>query len=300
MQSTHTFEAVADDELLRRLEALVAGSRHTEADLVAHIGEVDARRLYLREATPSMFVYCTERLHLSETEACLRIAAARAARRHPGIVEMLADGRLHLGAIAKLAPHLTPENRIDVLRRATHRTKREVEELVAEIAPQADVQRRSGSCRPADWSSGRRGSESPGTARWRTRRAGNSVRNRWIRIVWRAWRHARRISGPRATRLVSSSDPKRVPPGPMASLVPRPASCGSGLREPLMSSESPPGNVGVRRHQYAFLPATAYSLHDRLFPGATVCSLHRPPVPWSDRLFPSRIALARGRAHQRL
>jgi hypothetical protein len=135
MQSTYTFEAVADDELLRRLEALVAGSRHTEADLVAHIGEVDARRLYLREATPSMFVYCTERLHLSETEACLRIAAARAARRHPGIVEMLADGRLHLSAIAKLAPHITPENRIDLLRRATHRTKREVEELVAEIAP---------------------------------------------------------------------------------------------------------------------------------------------------------------------
>jgi len=139
MQSTHTFEAMADDELLRRLAALVAGSRHTEADLVAHIGEVDARLLYLREATPSMFVYCTERLHLSETEAGLRIAAARAARRHPAILEMLADGRLHLSAIAKLAPHLTPENREDLLRRATHRTKREVEELVAEIAPRADV-----------------------------------------------------------------------------------------------------------------------------------------------------------------
>jgi hypothetical protein len=139
MQSTHTFEAIADDELLRRLSALVAGSRLTEADLVAHIGEVDARRLYLREATPSMFVYCTERLHLSETEAGLRIAAARAARSHPAILPMLADGRLHLSAIAKLAPHLTPENRGDLLRRATHRTKREVEELVAEIAPRADV-----------------------------------------------------------------------------------------------------------------------------------------------------------------
>jgi hypothetical protein len=139
MQSALTFDAMTDDELLRRLSTLVAGSRHTEADLVAHIGEVDARRLYLREATPSMFVYCTERLHLSETEAGLRIAAARAARRHAGILEMLADGRLHLSAIARLAPHLTPENRDDLLRRATHRTKREVEELVAGIAPRADV-----------------------------------------------------------------------------------------------------------------------------------------------------------------
>jgi hypothetical protein len=139
MQSALTFDAMTDDELLRRLGTLVAGSRHTEADLVAHIGEVDARRLYLREATPSMFVYCTERLHLSETEAGLRIAAARAARRNPALLQMLADGRLHLSAIAKLAPHLTPENRDDLLRRATHRTKREVEELVAEIAPRANV-----------------------------------------------------------------------------------------------------------------------------------------------------------------
>lgn len=144
MQSTHPrvaqeLRTVSDDELLRRLADLLAGSRHTEADLVAHIGEVDARRLYAREATPSMFVYCTERLRLSEGEACLRIAAARASREHPVLLEMLADGRLHLSAIAKIAPHLTPENRDALLRRATHRTKREIEELVAELQPRPDV-----------------------------------------------------------------------------------------------------------------------------------------------------------------
>ena len=58
-----------------------------------------------------MFAYCTERLHLSEAEAYLRIAAARASREHPILLTMLADGRLHLTAIAKLAPHLTPDNR---------------------------------------------------------------------------------------------------------------------------------------------------------------------------------------------
>jgi hypothetical protein len=135
----HGLEAMPDDELLRRLADLLARSRHTEADLVAHIGEVDARRLYAREATPSMFVYCTERLHLSEAEACLRIAAARASRQHPLLLEMLADGRLHLSAIARIAPLLTPENRDVLLRRATHKTKREVDELVAELAPRPDV-----------------------------------------------------------------------------------------------------------------------------------------------------------------
>jgi hypothetical protein len=38
--------AVGDDDLLARLTALVRQSRHVEADLVAHISEVDERRLY--------------------------------------------------------------------------------------------------------------------------------------------------------------------------------------------------------------------------------------------------------------
>jgi hypothetical protein len=98
-------KAVPDDELLHRLNALLRDSRHTEAELVAHIGEIDARRLYVRETIPSMFQYCTKRLHLSKTKTYLRIAAARASREHPVILSMLADGRLHLTAIAILAPH---------------------------------------------------------------------------------------------------------------------------------------------------------------------------------------------------
>jgi hypothetical protein len=139
MQSTPILNAISDDELLRRLAALLQSSRHTEADLVAHIGEVDERRLYAREASPSMWAYCTERLHLSGAEAYLRIVAARASRQHPVILEMLADGRLHLTAIALLAPHLTPENRETLLRRATHKSKREVEELLAELEPRPDA-----------------------------------------------------------------------------------------------------------------------------------------------------------------
>ncbi len=131
MQAPRELNSVPDDELLLRLAALLQSSRQTEADLVAHIGEVDARRLYAREAAPSMWAYCTERLHLSAAEAYLRIAAARASREHPVILQMLADGRLHLSAIAKLAPHLTPANRDVLLGRATHKSKREVEELLA-------------------------------------------------------------------------------------------------------------------------------------------------------------------------
>jgi hypothetical protein len=139
MEDKRSLQSIPDHELLQRLAALMGQSRRVEADIVAHIAEVDERRLYAREVIPSMFVYCTEVLHLSEPEAYLRITVARASREHPMLLTMLADGRLHLTAIGKLAPHLTRENRDRLLERATHKSKHQIEELVAEFAPWADV-----------------------------------------------------------------------------------------------------------------------------------------------------------------
>ena len=52
---------------------------------------------------------------------------------------MIARGELHLTAVHHLAAHLTEENHREVLRRAKHRTTREIEKLVAELAPKPDV-----------------------------------------------------------------------------------------------------------------------------------------------------------------
>jgi hypothetical protein len=139
MHPEPALHAISDDELIRRLGELVSQSRRIEADLVAHIGEVDARGLYARQASPSMFAYCTEALHLSEAEAYRRITVARAARKHELLLTMLRDGRLHLSGIALLAPLLTPANREALLARATHRSKREIDTLVAELQPRPDV-----------------------------------------------------------------------------------------------------------------------------------------------------------------
>jgi hypothetical protein len=139
MTYTLHLKSISDDKLLGRLTELLQQSRRIESELVAHIGEVDQRRLYAREGSPSMFAYCTEVLHLSEHEAYLRIAVARASRKHPMLLEMLAEGRLHLSAIAKLAPYLTEANRETLLARAAGKSKREIEELVAELSPKPDV-----------------------------------------------------------------------------------------------------------------------------------------------------------------
>ena len=132
-------EALSDDDLLSRLAEVASRTRRTEAELVWHLAEVDARRLYLREACPSMHVYATARLHMSDAEAYLRINVARISRRFPVVLAMLADGRLHLSAVARLGPLLREGNGEALLARAVHKSRREIDLLVAELAPRPDV-----------------------------------------------------------------------------------------------------------------------------------------------------------------
>ena len=134
-----SLSTLSDDELLVRLSNVLKDSRRVESVLVSHIAEVDARRLYAREASSSMHTYCTDVLHLSDAEAYLRIRSARASRQHPVLLTMLEDGRLHLSGIAQLAPHLTDANCDELLARATHKTKRQILVLLAETAPKPDV-----------------------------------------------------------------------------------------------------------------------------------------------------------------
>jgi hypothetical protein len=76
---------------------------------------------------------------LSEDAACNRIEAARACRRFPVILDLLASGEVTLTSVRLLGRHLTPENHQAVLDRAGGRSRREIEALVAELAPQPDV-----------------------------------------------------------------------------------------------------------------------------------------------------------------
>src|SRR5437867_9484149 len=129
---------LSDGTLLRGLTALVAQERTTTAALLAHLAEVDARKLYLPAAYPSMYAYCVGELHLSEDSAYKCIRAARTARRFPRIFPALAAGRLHLSAVVLLAPYLTPENADELLAAAAHQSRLEIEQLIAERFPRPD------------------------------------------------------------------------------------------------------------------------------------------------------------------
>ena len=78
--TTHTHAAqLSDDALLDEVTRAAAGERRATARLIALLGELDARRLYLAQGCSSLFTYSTRVLHLSEHAAYGRIEAARAA-----------------------------------------------------------------------------------------------------------------------------------------------------------------------------------------------------------------------------
>src|SRR3989454_5775584 len=132
-----TAAALSDRDLLARLEVLASKEREASAELVAHLAELDSRpALYAAQGYGSLFSYCTQALRLSEDAACNRIAAARACRRFPLILEFLASGSLTLTSVRLLGRHLTAENHQSVLGKARDRTRREIQGLVAELAPQ--------------------------------------------------------------------------------------------------------------------------------------------------------------------
>jgi hypothetical protein len=131
---------LSDTQLLTQIKSLVGRERDVTAEIVAHLAELETRDVYLREGYPSLFVYCRDVLGLSEWEAYNRIDVARAARRFPVILDLLAEGSVNLTTVKLLAPHLTSANHHDVLNAARGKKKGEIEELVANLAPRPDVQ----------------------------------------------------------------------------------------------------------------------------------------------------------------
>ena len=121
------------------LHDLIQRSHNLEAELVAHLGEVDARRLYLEQACSSMFNYCVDVLHFAEAVAYKRIAVARAARKFPVVLAALEKGDLHLTGACLIAPHLGEGGAEEWVSVARHATAREIKQRIADRKPKPDV-----------------------------------------------------------------------------------------------------------------------------------------------------------------
>ena len=136
--SKYSLTHLSDGTLLRDLTVLVARDRTNTAELLAHLAEVDARRLYLPAGYPSMHAYCEQGLRLSEDAANKRIRVARKAREIPALFAATADGRLNLSGVILLASQLTPDNADQLIEAAGGKSKVEIEKLIAARQPRSE------------------------------------------------------------------------------------------------------------------------------------------------------------------
>lgn len=134
-----TIATMTDRALWTEIERLARSERQTTAALIAHLAELEARRLYLDAGFGSLFDYCRQQLRFSESETYNRIAAAEAARRFPVILDLLAAGSVNLTTIRLLAPKLTRDNFEALLSEAAGKRKREVLEILAREFPRPPV-----------------------------------------------------------------------------------------------------------------------------------------------------------------
>jgi hypothetical protein len=132
-------EHFSDGQLLERLQSALRTQRFTLAELVAHLGEIEERRLHLAAAHGSLFSYCVQQLGMSEDEACRRIELSRLARRYPVLFSELASGRISLSVALILKPVLTPHNHAELIAAARGASLRTARELLAARFPSPDV-----------------------------------------------------------------------------------------------------------------------------------------------------------------
>jgi len=139
MDSSVSVDALSDRALLDRFALAVRQDREHTRALLELIEAIDRRKLWAKHGHASLFAFCVDRFHMSESTAAKRIRAARCARRFPALLDMVARGELHLSGIHRLTAYLTPENHREVLGRAKHQRVKQIDVLVRELSPQPDV-----------------------------------------------------------------------------------------------------------------------------------------------------------------
>jgi HNH endonuclease len=130
---------LSDAALLDGLVRVTRSGRRLLAELLAHLCEVESRRLHLDMGYPSLFAYCVARLGFSEGEAYLRIEVARLARRAPVVFTLIEEGRLSLSAAALLKPHLLAPNLAELVDAVAGKTVQAAREALVSFFPQPEV-----------------------------------------------------------------------------------------------------------------------------------------------------------------
>src|SRR5476649_1426987 len=139
MRDRYRLGGLGNEELVAALSVLVQRENDMMSDLLAHLAELDERRLYLDLGFTSLFAYCTEALGFCKSAAGRRITAARVCRKYPEAFARVAKGELQLSVLSVLNQHLSPENATELFEASSNKSYEQVELLLAARFPRPDV-----------------------------------------------------------------------------------------------------------------------------------------------------------------
>jgi 5-methylcytosine-specific restriction endonuclease McrA len=139
MSDRYRLGALGNEQLVAALFGLVRREHDLMSDLLAHLAELDERRLYLDLGYSSLFAYCTEALGFCRSSAGRRIAVARVCRKYPEAFARVARGELQLSVLSLLAQHLNRENAAALFAESSGKSCEQVEVLLAVRFPKPDV-----------------------------------------------------------------------------------------------------------------------------------------------------------------
>jgi len=136
MHYTQLARKLDDHNLIASLKKAHSEERALQCYCLAMIAEVERRMLYAEAGYPSLFQYLVSVLGYSEASSLKRIQVSRLLIRFPQIFDLLNDGKVSMTVLMKLAPHTKQSNVRELLDHAIGKSVREVERMIAGIAPE--------------------------------------------------------------------------------------------------------------------------------------------------------------------
>ena len=135
-------KVITNKELHEKLKMFCAQENKLNQDILAHLVEVDRRKLFLEMAYPSLFEYLTTGIGFSAASAQRRIDAARLMRQIPEVAEQLNSGAVSMVQLGKIQAAgrllkkrgsiVTVENKKTLLNAIQNKSVRETELIIAQ------------------------------------------------------------------------------------------------------------------------------------------------------------------------
>ncbi len=134
-----SLKSFSDSELIVRMEKINLRERKAMLEMLWHLVELDARRLYLSRGYSSLFDFCVRHLRYSESSALRRIRAARCIKNYPEIFDMLCRGEINLSTVSLVSEVITSGNRKEILSGIKNRSTRSAKILLSKYNPRTII-----------------------------------------------------------------------------------------------------------------------------------------------------------------